>query len=207
MQRNKSILILAILGTVMILITAMNYQVNHRNSHTMGATQAPSGMQMPPNMGSMGGGSGAMNMSKLFSDENTDPALIQRATELMQAMQNNPNDPDVSIELALLFSQAEDYLAMLNFATRAATLAPADPKTAYLKAIAHSQLMEVDEAIAEFERSLSLANMPETHYSLGVLYMNTNQSAKAKEHLNLALKANGISEELKELVHKALTGL
>ncbi len=202
MQRNKSILILAIVGTIMIVLTAMNYQVNSRNNHTAGTTQAPSGMQMPNNMGGMGSG-----MSKLFSDEDTDPALIERASELMQALQTDPNNPDVCIELALLFSQVGDYNAMLNFATRAATLAPADPKTAYLKAIAHSQLMEADKAIAEFERSLSLENMPETHYSLGVLYMNTNQGAKAKEHLNLALKANGISEDLKELVHQALTGL
>ncbi len=204
MQRTKSILILAIVATLMILATAMNYQVNSRNNHASG-TQAPSGMQMPP--AGMGGNTNAMSMSKLFSSETVDPALVDRAGELMQAMQQNPNDPDVSIELALLFSQAGDYLAMLNFANRAATLAPLDPKTAYLKAIAHSQLQEVDEAILEFERSLSLANMPETHYSLAVLYLNNNQNAKAKEHFNLALKADNLTADLKELIHSALTGL
>ncbi len=222
MQRSKSLMFLIGLGLGGILVTAMNYQISTQNNHSrtpvpqmqmppQGMGQGMGGMQMPPQ--GMGGGQsmGAMNMSKLFNNPEVSQELATRAGELMRKMQTNPNDAEVLLELSFLFLEAEDYLAMLNFANRASVLDPMNAKAAYFAGIAHSQLQEFDQAIQQLERSLFLQEEPATHQNLASIYLyNLDKKEKAKEHFEKALQFPQIPEDLKTKIEeelKKLTGL
>ncbi len=205
MLRNKLVIAFALVGTALMIFTAGKY---HFEQSSPQVVKAPQGMTMPPSDSQEGMPSGAMNMSNMFGNEDIDPAFAQRAGELMQRMQANANDPQVAIELAILFLEAEDYLGSLNFATRASMLDPTNANAAYLMAIAHSQLGEYNEAVAEFNRSLALNETAATHYSLAIVYKyNLNNNEMAKIHLEKALNTPDITEEIKGFVNTELENL
>lgn len=233
MQRTKSLLLLISIGLIALLATAMHYQVSHKSLSSAQQTiqQMPpqntgqfpenipegmqkaleQGMQMPP--ANMGANSQAqapqMGMSKLFG-ENVDPALATRAGELMQQMQTNPNNPETLVELAMLFSEAEDYKAMLNFANRASVIDPSNPQIAYLIGMAYSQLGQNENAIEAFEFSLSLEESPVSLYALALLYLYTDaikDKDKAQKYLEQALAIPNTSPDLKEQITQELEGL
>ncbi len=165
--------------------------------------------QMPPQgMGSDSGMSAPMNMSSLFSAENPDPALVEQAASLMMSMQEDPNNVETLLALSMTFYQANDFLAMLNFANRAAVLAPANELAPYYAGIAYSQLGENENAVMSFERSLANNNSPETRYNLAILYIyNLDDSESAKIHLEQALQSPNLDPALKELIEAELLKL
>ncbi len=202
MQRDKIIIVFSFIAALAMLATALYYHVD-----VASVTKAPQAQKAPVQT-TQAMPSGAMDMSKLFGSEDVDPALSKRAGELMMKMQENPNDPQVTIDLSLLFLEAQDYVASLNFATRASTLDPSNATAAYLKAVAHSQLGEIESAIKEFNRSLSLNENPATHFGLAVLYKyNANDAAMAKSHLEKALQMPNLTEDMKGRITNELKGL
>ncbi len=221
MKSTKFTLIFMMAGLFAILATAVYYHFDlgslantkvtaNSNGGTSNLVVMEDGteMQMPPQ--GMGGGSDnpMMNMSALFNKADVDPEMATRAGELMQKMQADPQNPEVLIELSLLFFEAEDYLAMLNFANRASALSPTSAKAAYLSGIAHSQLGEPAEAAAAFERSLALEENAATRYSLAIIYIySLNDKEKGKAHLDTALTLPSLDDSLKSAIEKELAGM
>ncbi len=211
MNARKLTLFFMLLGMIAIAATTIYYHFAH---DMVQETK----MQMPPSneMGGMnettmpsneGGMSNMMNMSSMFNKEVSEE-FSNKAGELMQRIQAEPNNPEVFLELALLFFEAEDYVGMLNFSTRASTIDPMSAKAAYLSGVAYSQLGEAAEAAMAFERSLVLEEMPATRYSLSILYIyNLDNKEKAKEHLQKALEFPNLDEVLKASIEKELAGL
>ncbi len=204
---RKITLSVILIGLIAILATSIYYELSSRGfsmSFQSSEMTDNSTAQMPPSNAP----SAPMNMSAMFTKEDIDPEMAKRAGELMMKMQENPNDIDTLLELSLLFYQAEDYLAMLNFANRAAALAPMNARAGYFAGIAHSQLGEFNESAQAFERSLSLQENPSTRYSLAVLYIyNLNDKEKARMNLEEALKSTMLQEGLKSKIEAELAGL
>ncbi len=198
-----SLSMLAIAGTAIYYHADLGAFVQDKEiamTQTMPPEGMGSGMENSSAMNEM------MNMSAMFGKD-VDPEFSKKAGELMQKMQAEPNNADTLLDLSLLFFEVEDYVAMLNFSSRANTIDPMNARAAYLSAIAHSQLGEVDEAIAAFERSLAIDANPSTLYSLAILYKyNKDNAAKSSELLQKALEIPNLDANLKANIEKELAG-
>lgn len=109
--------------------------------------------------------------------------------ELMQKLQNNPNDAETLLHLAQEFAQEGNLDAAKNLAERAYVAAPSDHRPSYLMGVLLARQEKWPEAAENLERSLRIKDDAAARYSLAVIYRyHLNQEAKAREYCEIAAK-------------------
>lgn len=128
----------------------------------------------------------AGDMRDARAPESPDPQAAA-VMELMQKMQQDPNNVDTMLEIATLFASQGNAESAKSMLERAALSAPSDPRPPYLLGVQLAQAGQWDEAARSLERSLGLKDDASTRYSLGVLFRyHLQQEEKAREQFEKA---------------------
>ncbi len=108
-------------------------------------------------------------------------------------------------ELAAIFIAHNEANGALYLLQEAMTAEPSNAKTVYLSGLAYNQMGNPKQAAKEWERALSLENHAQMRYELAMLYRyRLDKDELAILHFNEALKAVGLTDELKMGIEKEL---
>ena len=128
--------------------------------------------------------------------------------QLMQHLQQNPNDVAAMVHLAEHLVEHENWTAAENFLRRAVVAAPGDSQPLYLLGVVLHQQGNHEEAAVCLERVIDLRDGPSVRYSIGVLYVHYLQDpARGGQHLRTALTQPGLSDELARRIQLELDAL
>lgn len=128
---------------------------------------------------------------------------------LMARIKDNPRDANAVLELAEIFSRAQDWGKSAHFWSKAVELDPANLGARYHRGFTLVQLERYDEAAADYEFILKAKpDAYQAHYYLGLInkYGRKNPEA-ARKHLQQALDMNPPDRELAAEIRKELSDL
>ena len=133
---------------------------------------------------------------------------INEIGQLMQHIQQNPNDVAAIVHLAEHLVEHENWTAAENFLRKAVIAAPSDSQPLYLLGVVLHNQGNHAEAVACLERVVDLRDGPSVRYSLGVLYAHYLQdTVRGGQHLRTALTQQGLSEDLAKRIQLELDAL
>ena len=135
---------------------------------------------MGEGMGAKGGPMGMMGVD------------MDQLRELMRKMEQNPNDPQVLVELANTFMMMQAWDKALEFVTMAAKAAPDDPQVQRAMGMVRFERKEYPEARKSFE--LVLKKAPDdalAHYNMGILLKHyLKKPAEGDQHFRRVVQLN-----------------
>lgn len=128
---------------------------------------------------------------------------------LMAKIKGDPQDESAFLELAEIFSRAQDWQKSAHFWSKAIELDPNNLGARYHRGFTLVQLERYDEAVAEYE--FILQAKPEAyqaHYYLGVINKySLNKPDAAKKHFQEALASKPLEPELVVEIEKELSDM
>ena len=181
------------LGLAAMLLSAVVYRFSGNplvRTLAVPASSASSEVDAPPGMA-------------LSVPEEMQSAMIAA----MQRLQGDANDLEALLMLADIFLYQGNLQSAQGFINRALTAAPADPRPSYFQGMLEAERGHTDHAIEYMERSLSLGDSAATRYSLGKLYVQIRDKAKARVHFEAGLLFPDLTGELKSLIEAELAKL
>jgi len=139
---------------------------------------------MPEGMGGKGGmPGGPMGMAGVDMDQ---------LRALMSKMKDNPNDPQVLLELANTFMMMQAWDKSLEFVNSAAKIAPENPEVYRAMGMVRFELKQYDEAKKAFDTLLK-KNPDDVlgHYNLGILLKHYMKNpAEGDAHFRRVVQLN-----------------
>jgi tetratricopeptide (TPR) repeat protein len=132
---------------------------------------------------------------------------MEAMREMMRAMQENPDDPDVNLQLAGRFLEMGAYEQAATFAQNVLNVRPGDARAMNLYAVALFQQGSHQASAEAFQQLLDMGGENVmAHYNLGVLYKYyLDQPERAVGHFQRAMEMNP-EERVKQMLRKELSG-
>lgn len=139
------------------------------------------------------------------------PALAPEDAEMlgraMARLQKTPEDLDLLLSIAAIFSRNKDWINAVGFLDRAVHLAPSDMRPHYYLGIAFASQGDYAKAEKAFESALAASpGNPETMFSLGVLSRyHLGKPQKAAEMFRAVAASPAAREDLRKNAREQLT--
>jgi cytochrome c-type biogenesis protein CcmH/NrfG len=183
-------LVYAMLGAAIVamFISSVSYRIS--NPSRFVERSAPAQQQQQQAMGQQAPGAG-----------------MAEIRGLMQQMRENPNDPQVRLEVAQAFMRTGAFDQALMFLEQARALDPNNPEILYHIGVSHFQLQNYAQAADVFEGVLaSRGEDPLVLYNLGIInryYLDNPELGM--EYLERAAAQDVADPRVRELIEKELT--
>ncbi len=125
--------------------------------------------------------------------------------QLMQEIQQNPNDASKMLHLAHVLIEEEQWDAAENFIHRVLEMAPNTAQAHYLHGIVLNKAERNAEAAESLEQVLALEERASARYSLAILYIHyLNKKDKGIMHLQKGIEHPDTTAELKAAMQEEL---
>jgi Lipoprotein NlpI, contains TPR repeats len=177
---GQKVILVALLGAVLVMfVGSFLYRMQGKGLYVQ--VQQERGGSMG---GGMGGGMGAMGaMGGVDMDQ---------LRALMAKMQENPNDPQVLLELANTFMTMQAWDKSLELVTAAAKVAPDNIEVHRAMGMVRFERKEYDEAKKSFDTVLKM-NPDDVlgHYNMGILLKHyLKKPAEGDQHFRRVVQLN-----------------
>ncbi len=134
-----------------------------------------------------------------------DTPMSPQVGELMQAIQENPNDIPTIFRLTESLIESAEWSAAENFIHRALELEPQNAQAHYLHGIILYNSGKHDEAYTAFESVVKIKEDASARYSLGILQVyHFEDLNKGIEQFEIGLSNPNIHDELKNAIQAEL---
>lgn len=112
-------------------------------------------------------------------------------------------DPTLETQIAQQLIKEEEYEEVVHITTRIINSNPIDylAELLFLRSYAYSNLDQTNKAMDDLLHLISIEpnKIPEAHYNLALIYMNNNQTSKAKKSLEKAIDLNPTNKLFSDL--------
>ena len=190
----QKIIVAALVGAVLVMfIGSFMYRMKgHGLTVHVQAESAEGGMG---GMGSaMGGAMGGVDLNQLRA--------------LMAKMQENPNDPQVLLELSNTFMMMQAWDKALELVTQAVKVAPNNPEAHRAMGMVRFERKEYDLAKKSFDTLLKMS--PDDalgHYNMGILLKHyLNKPAEGDQHFRRVVQLNPQDQDVLKGAQEELAG-